>query len=134
MQKSLHRVNSQNGGVAHFNDYLLSDLTRQNGAKLRKMIKNEFYQQTKILDFVSPKLYGSLCVEVVKDISLDHFFKICRSSAYDLYRTKFHILAKGLDELDKTLILPAFNTLTVKTRKFMYYFSLKNFEDFFIKF
>ena len=119
MQKSLHRVNSQNGVVAHFNDYLLSDLTRQNGAKLRKMIKNEFYQQTKILDFVSPKLYGSLCVEVVKDISLDHFFKICRSSAYDLYRTKFHILAKGLDELDKTLILPAFNTLTVKTRKFM---------------
>ena len=117
VRKSLSRVNSQNGGVAHFNDYLLSDLTRQNGAKLRKMTKIDLYHQTKILDFISPKLYGSLCVEVVKDIKLDDFFAICRKSAYDLYRTRSHILAKGLNELDKTLILPAFNTLTVKTCK-----------------
>lgn len=103
------------GATCHFNDYQLRDLTRQNAAKLRKIIKTDFYQNCNILDLISPKLYGSLCLEFIKEFSLSEFLEICRTGSWDLYKSKHHILAKGFYELDQTLILALFNTVSVKT-------------------
>ena len=115
VEKSVTMRHNPAGSVNHFNDYELRDLTRQNGAKLRRIVRSEFFQNSDILDCISPKLYGALCVEVVKDIQLAEFLDCCKTSSYDLLKTKFHILAKGFHELDETLILSMFSTIAVKT-------------------
>ena len=105
------------GATCHFNDYQLRDLTRQHGAKLRRIIKTDFYQNCNILDLIGPKLYGSLCVDLIKEYTLTEFLELCRTGSHDLYRSKNHILTKGFYELDQTLILSIFNTVSVKTGK-----------------
>lgn len=103
------------GVTSHFNDYELRDLTRQNGSKLRRILHSDFYQNCNILDCISPKLYGSLCVDLVKDLQLSEFLELCRTSAHDLYKSKNHILSKGFYELDKTFILSILTTLSIRT-------------------